>query len=103
MLQRLCSHQQLPGNESFSFAGFWPCKELVNRTAFDQTAAMQQHDVAGKAFGLAEVVCRYHDLDAARADGANDVFNRLGGVRVEAGGWLVKKQHGWIARERTRK
>ena len=78
-----------------------PCKELVSRSGFNQAAAMQQYDFTGQPFGLSEVVCRHHHLDAARADGANDVFDGLGGVRIEAGGRLVEKQDGRIARERA--
>jgi len=32
----------------------------------DQTAAMQQHDLAADAFSLTEIVRRYHDLDPTR-------------------------------------
>ena len=46
---------------------------------FDQPAAMQQHDVAGEPLGLAEIVGRHHDLDAARAHRAHDVLDRFGG------------------------
>ena len=78
------------------------CEEIRRRTVFDQPAAMQQHDIAGEAFGLAEIVGRHHHLDAARADGADDVLDRLGGGRIEAGGRLVEKQHGRVARQRAR-
>ena len=51
---------------------------------------------------FAEIVSRHHHLDAARGDGADDVFDRLGGRRIEARGRLVKEQHGGIFRERAR-
>ena len=54
---------------------------------------MQQHDLAGQPFGLAEIVRRHHHLDAARGDGAHDVLDRLGGGGIEAGGRLVEEQH----------
>ena len=78
------------------------CEEFRGRAVLDQPAAMQQHDVAGEPPGLAEIVGRHHHLDAARGDGAHDVLDRLGGGGIEAGGRLVEKQHGRIARQRAR-
>ena len=59
-------------------------------------------DVAGKPARLAEIMGRHHDLDAAAADSADDVFDRLGGDGIEARGRLVEEQHGRIARQRPR-
>ena len=57
------------------------CEELYCGTGFDQSAAVQQHNVAGYSFSLAEIVGRHHYLDATCADSAHDVLDRLGGVR----------------------
>src|SRR5215468_4530687 len=54
-------------------------------------AAMQEHDVAGKAPRLAKVVRGHHDLDVALGDGANQVLERLGGRGIEARGRLVEE------------
>ena len=51
---------------------------------------------------LAEVVRGHHHLDAARADLAHDVLDRLGGGGIEAGGRLVEEQKIGVARERAR-
>ena len=62
---------------------------------------MQQHDLAGEAARLAEIVGRQHDLDAARDHRTDHVLDRLGGGGIEARGRLVEEQHLRIARERA--
>ena len=94
--------KQLAGDEAAGFLGFRSCEERLGRAALDDAAAMQQHDLAGEAPRLAEIVRRHHDLDAARGDGADDVLDRLGGGRIEARGRLVEKQHLRIPGERAR-
>jgi hypothetical protein len=68
---------------------------------FDEYAIGQEHDVACEPAGLAEIVSRHYDLDAARGDARDDVLDRLGGEGIEAGGRLVEKQHFGIARQRA--
>jgi len=63
---------------------------------------MHEHDIAGETFRLAEVMRAHHDLDAARAYGANDVFDRFGGGRVEACGRFVEEQDAGVTRECAR-
>ena len=58
---------------------------------------MQQHDVACKAPGLAKVVRRHHDLDAACAHRAHDVFDRFGCRGIKAGSRLIQKQDRGVA------
>ncbi len=63
---------------------------------------MQQHDLAGEPTRLAEIVGREHHLDAARHHGLDDVFDRLGGRRVEARGRLIEQQRLALARALAR-
>src|SRR6185503_10410946 len=95
-------------DEQFSrdeFAGFfraWCCEEFCGWRVFDQPAAMHEHDIAGKALGLAEVMRAHHDFHAACAHGANDVFDRFGCGRVEACGWFIEEQDAGVTRESAR-
>src|SRR5437667_7965 len=63
---------------------------------------MEQNDLAGEPSRLAEIVGRQHHLDAAPADGANDILDRLGGSGIETRGRLVEEQHGRVAGESAR-
>ena len=65
-------------------------------------AAVKQDDVAGQPPGFAEIMGRHHHLDAALADGADDILDRLGGGGIEARGRLVQEQYGRVAGERAR-
>src|SRR5262249_29332769 len=78
------SHQQLSRDERPRLRRARCGEKLRRRRAFDHAAAVEQDDVAGQTPRLAEVVGRHDHLDAARGDGANDVFDRLGGGGVEA-------------------
>ena len=77
-------------------------EEAFGRRAFVHGAAQHEYDLAGEPTRLAEIVRRHHDLDAGLRDRADDVLDRLGGRRIEAGGRLVEKQDLRIAGERPR-
>ena len=87
---------------------FWPrrfaalSKNDAAAARLHDAAAVKHDDVAGEPARFAEIMGRHHDLDAAVAHSADDVFHRLGGGRIEARGRLVEKQHRRIARERPR-
>src|SRR5262244_525983 len=63
---------------------------------------MYEHDLAGEAPGLAEIVGRHHNLDPARSNGADDVLDRLGRGRIEARGRLVEHEDLRLLGERAR-
>lgn len=45
---------------------------------------------------------RHDDLDVARSHGVNNILDHLGCRRIKTGTWLVKEEHGGIARKGTR-
>src|SRR6516164_1593876 len=96
--------QQLASHEAARLLGPGVSKECVGRAALDHASAMHEHDLAGEAPRLAEVMRRHHHLDPARSNDADDVLDRLGRGRVEARGRLVEQENlrlfGESARER---
>src|SRR5215510_6691311 len=86
------SDQQLASHEAARILGPGVSKECVGRAALDHASAMHEHDLAGEAPRLAEIVRRHHHLDPARSNDADDVLNRLGRGRVEARGRLFEQE-----------
>ena len=101
LLVVLASEQQLSRDELPGLLCFWLGEKLFGRRAFDHAAAMQQHDLAGQAARLAEIVGGEHDLDAARDHRADHILDRLGGGGIEARGRLIEEKDFGIAGQRA--
>src|SRR5215218_761091 len=67
-LSVICRHsnQKLAGNKPGGFRGLGVVEEGRGVACFGDEAAVHEHDIAGEASRLAEVVGRHHHLDAAR-------------------------------------
>ena len=69
-----------------------PAVAIGHKTANpDSIVISYQGDGDLASIGLAEIVSRHHYFDAARADGAHDVLDRLGGGGIETGGRFVEE------------
>src|SRR5436305_7889724 len=92
IMSRASSNQQLASDEPARLGRFGIAEKLRRVGGLDDAAAVEEHDLAGQASRLGEVVSCHHHFDAARGDGADHVLHRLGRGRVEACGWFVEEQ-----------
>ena len=88
------SNQQASRDEDPCLWGFRRTEELHGIRPFDDAATMQQDNLASQTPSLTEIVSGHDNLDAARRDGADDIFNRLGRGRVKARRRLVQEEDG---------
>ena len=95
------SDQQFSSEECLGFVGFGGIEELDRFRTFDHAPAMQQDNLAADPARFAEIVRGHDDLDTARGNSTDDIFDDFGRGSVEACGWLVKKNYRGITRERA--
>ena len=94
-------NQQASGDEDPCLWGFRRTEESHGIRPFDDAATMQQNNLASQTPSLTEIVSGHDNLDAARRDGADDIFYRLGRGGVKARRRLVEEEDGGRASQRA--
>src|SRR5712671_8020153 len=97
------SNHEVATEEGLRFLSSRTGEKRLRGRALAHSAAEHEHDLAGEAAGLPEIMGREHDFHARCGDLHDYIFHGLGGGRVKIRGRLVEKQNFRIAGEGTGK